>query len=183
MNYIDNITLKQEKDNYVVDKINFRESITKPFNELFDKGFIDGKYEAKYGDVKGTIRYSEYLPDDKVCEVIMRLRQFYNVQYYEAEYYNNNKKFYFDFRDNRTIVRIFPLEDYKNIDPNVEMEVYNLGILYIDEDTNARLEDTDGVFKAIPDVYTSVTYSKEPITIKVKPMRYCDEEELENEEK
>ena len=48
---IDNITLKQDKDNYIVDKINFRESITKPFNELFDKGFIDTKYEAKYGDV------------------------------------------------------------------------------------------------------------------------------------
>jgi len=183
MNYINNITLKQEKDNYVVDKINFRESITKPFNELFDKGFIDGKYEANYGDVKGTIRYSEYLPDDKVCEVIMRLRQFYNVQYYEAEYYNNNKKFYFDFKDNSTIVRIFPLEDYKNIDPNVEMDVYNLGILYIDENTTTRLEDAEGVFKAIPDVYTSVTYSKEPITIKTKPMLYCDEEELENEEK
>ena len=99
----------------------------------------------------------------------MRLRQFYNVGYYEAEYYNNNKKFYFDFKDNSTIVRIFPLEDYKNIDPNVEMEVYNLGVLYIDEDTNARLEDTDGVFKSIPDVYTSVTYSKEPITIKTTP--------------
>ena len=183
MTYIDNITLKQDKDNYIVDKINFRESITKPFNELFDKGFIDTKYDAKYGDVKGTIRYSEYLPDNKVCEVIIRLRQFYNVVYYEAEYYNNNKKFYFDFKDNSTIVRIFPLEDYKNIDPNVEMEVYNLGVLYIDEDTTARLEDTDGVFKAIPDVYTSVTYSKEPMTIKTKPMRYCDEEELENKEK
>ena len=182
MTYIDNITLKQDKNNYIVDKINFRESITKPFNELFDKGFIDTKYDAKYGDIKVTIRYSEYLPDDKVCEVIMRLRQFYNVGYYEAEYYNNNKKFYFDFKDNSTIVRIFPLEDYKNIDPNVEMEVYNLGVLYIDEYTTARLEDTDGVFKAIPDVYTSVTYSKEPITIKTKPMRYCDEEELENEE-
>ena len=177
MTYINNITLKQDKDNYIVDKINFRESITKPFNELFDNGFID----TKYGDIKGTIRFSEYLPDDKVYEVIMRLRQFYNVGYYEAEYYNNNKKFYFDFKDNSTIVRIFPLEDYKNIDPNVEMEVYNLGVLYIDEYTTARLEDTDGVFKAIPDVYTSVTYSKEPITIKTKPMRYCDEEELENE--
>lgn len=55
MTYIDNITLKQDKDNYIVDKINFRESITKPFNELFDKGFIDTKYDAKYGDVKGTI--------------------------------------------------------------------------------------------------------------------------------
>jgi hypothetical protein len=112
----------------------------------------------------------------------MRLRQFYNVGYYEAEYYNNNKKFYFDFKDNSTIVRIFPLEDYKNIDPNVEMDVYNLGILYIDENTTARLEDTDGVFKAIPDVYTSVTYSNKPITIKTKPMHYCDKEELENEE-
>ena len=40
-----------KKDNYIVDKINFRESITKPFNELFDKGFIDTKYDAKYGDV------------------------------------------------------------------------------------------------------------------------------------
>ena len=98
MTYIDNITLKQDKDNYIVDKINFRESITKPFNELFDKGFIDTKYDAKYGDVKGTIRFSEYLPDDKVCEVIMRLRQFYNVGYYEAEYYHDNKKFYFDYR-------------------------------------------------------------------------------------
>ena len=76
----------------------------------------------------------------------------------------------------------YDVADYKNIDPNVEMEVYNLGVLYIDEDTTARLEDTDGVFKAIPDVYTSVTYSNKPITIKTKPMHYCDKEELENEE-
>ena len=150
MTYIDNITLKQEKDNYVVDKINFRESITKPFNELFDKGFIDGKYEAKYGDVKGTIRYSEYLPDDKVCEVIMRLRQFYNVQYYEAEYYNNNKKFYFDFRDNRTIVRIFPLEDYKETDPEDKLEIHKLGSIYINDKIDTSLIDMKYLFNSIP---------------------------------
>ena len=183
MNYIDNITLKKENNSYVVDKINFRESITKTFNQLFNDGYIDINNPAKYGDVKGTLRYSEYLPDDKVCEVIMRVRQFYDVDYYEAEYYTNTKKFYFDFIDNRTIVRIFPLEDYKNIDPNVEKDIYNIGVLYINENTTARVENPDDVFKAIPDVYTSVKYSKEPIEIKVKPMRYCnvDNDELTDE--
>ena len=175
MNYIDNITLKQENNSYVVDKINFRNSITKSLYELYDNGYIDGFCEIDRGDMIQLVRYSEYLPDKKVCEIIMRLRQFYNVNYYKAEYYTSNKKFCFNLEDDMTIVRIFPLEDYKNSNAK-NKEVYNLGIIYIDDNTFTRLEDTDDLFKWIPEDYNSVVYTDQPTTTNVKSITYCDEE-------
>ena len=74
-----------------------------------------------------------------------------------------------------TIVRIFPLEDYKNTDSK-NKEVYNLGIIYIDDNTVTRLEDTDDLFKWIPEDYNSVVYTDQPTTTNVKSITYCDEE-------
>jgi hypothetical protein len=43
MRYVDEIRLKQKNNLIYVDEILFRESICKPCNELFDKGYIDVK--------------------------------------------------------------------------------------------------------------------------------------------
>ena len=71
--------------NYTNPKIEIVE--IKSCDELFENGYVDRTQPALFGNTLGRIRYSEYLPDKKVCEIIMRLRQFYNVNYYKAEYY------------------------------------------------------------------------------------------------
>ena len=104
----------------------------------------------------------------------MRLRQFYDVGYYEATYNVKNQVFYFNFiEDNKALVRVFPLEDYRKIDPDIKMETYNIGVLYVKEDKRTLLENEDDVFKYIPaECESNVVYSKEPINVDVKPVPY-----------
>ena len=114
----------------------------------------------------------------------MRLRQFYDVGYYEATYSVKDKVFHFNFlEDKKTIVRVFPLEDYRKIDPDEKMDTYNLGVLYVKEDNGTLLENEDDVFKLIPaECDGNVVYSKEHILVESKPVPYYeDEENLEDE--
>lgn len=92
------------------------------------------------GNVLGSVRFSNYLPDEEVCEIIMRLQQYYDVHFTEATYYLKKQMFYFNFaEDNSAIVRVFPLEDYYKLDPNNKMEEYKFGILYINEEYRTTL--------------------------------------------
>lgn len=43
------------------------------------------------------------------------------------------------------------MEDYKNIDPNQELEDYNLGVIYIENNEETLLENREDVFNYIPD--------------------------------
>ena len=85
MKYVDDIELTLVGNEVVVNQINFRESICKPCQELFDKGYIDTTKPAIFDNVLGNIRFSNYLPEE-VGEIIMRLRQYYDVGYTEATY-------------------------------------------------------------------------------------------------
>ena len=111
MRYVDNIELELIGKEVVVKQINFRESICKPCRELFESGYIDTTKPAIFGNIVGNIRFSNYLPKEEVAEIIMRLRQYYDVGYTEATYYLDKQVFYFNFRqDNSAIVRVFPLK-------------------------------------------------------------------------
>jgi len=127
------------------------------------------------------LRFSEYLPEKEVGEQIMRLRQFYDVGYYEATYNVKNQVFYFNLiEDNKTLVRVFPLEDYRRIDPDMKMDTYNLGAIYVKEDNGTLLKNEDDVFKYIPaECDCNVVYSKEPIFVETKPVPYYEDEETE----
>ena len=85
----------------------------------------------------------------------MRLKNFYNVSYTEATYYVKNQVFFFNFVENNSaIVRVFPLEDYYKKDPNVKMEEYRFGIIYITEENIVVTKDKDELYKLfnyIPD--------------------------------
>ena len=74
MRYVDEIKLKQKNSLIYVDEILFRESICKPCNELFDKGYIDVKTPALFGNLVGELRFSNYLPEEEVGKHIMRIR-------------------------------------------------------------------------------------------------------------
>ena len=174
MRYVDEIKLKQKNNLIYVDEILFRESICKPCNELFDKGYIDIKTPAIFGNLVGELRFSNYLPEEEVGKHIMRLRQYYDVGFEEAIYYVEDRVFYFDFmRDDRAIIRVFPLEDYCKIDPDIKLKEQRYGIIYIRGKDEFQMQDINSAFDYIPDESnTSVIYMKEPVAIEigVKPV-------------
>ena len=180
MRYIDEIKLKLIGKEVIVDEINFRESIYKPCQELYQNGYIDTTKPMLLGNVLGSVRFSNYLPEEEFGEIIMRLQQYYDVHFAEATYYLQKQMFYFDFSDNKAIVRVFPLEDYYKLDPDNKMEKYRFGIIYIDGDDEFRVEDIENIepyFNAIPDdSETTLVYKKdEPVEIVVKPVNFSKE--------
>ena len=179
MRYVEDIELDIIGTAIAVKQINFRESICKPFQELFDKGYIDTTKPMILGNVLGSVRFSNYLPEEEVGEIIMRLQQYYDVHFTEATYYVQKQMFYFNFvKDNSAIVRVFPLEDYYKLDPNNKMEKYRFGILYINEEDKFEMQDIDTAFDYIPDeTNDSVIYTKDttPISVGVKPVKFCEE--------
>ena len=180
MKYVDDIELTLVGNEVVVNQINFRESICKPCQELFDKGYIDTTKPAIFGNVLGNIRFSNYLPEEEVGEIIMRLRQYYDVGYAEATYYVDKQVFYFNFKeDNSAIVRVFPLKDYYKLDPDNKMKTYEFGIIYIREEDKFQMKEIDSAFNYIPDESNnSVIYTKDttPIPIGVKPVKFCEDD-------
>ncbi len=179
MKYVDDIELSLVGTEIIVNQINFRDSICKPCQELFDKGYIDTIKPAIFGNVVGNIRFSNYLSEEEFGEVIMRLRQYYDVDYTEATYYLDKQMFYFNFvEENSAIVRVFPLKDYYKIDPDCKMKTYKFGIIYINEEDKFQMQEIDTAFDYIPDeTNTSVIYTKDttPISVGVKPVKFCEE--------
>ena len=175
MKYVDDITLLEKNKVMIVDEVRFRESICRPCNELVQAGYIDIKTPTLFGNLVGELRFSNYLPEEEVGKHIMRLRQYYDVGFEEAIYYVEDRVFYFNFlQDNRAIIRIFPMEDYCKIDPDIRMKEYRYGIIYIRETDEFQMQDIDSAFDYIPDeTNDSVIYMREPIPIEigVKPVK------------
>ena len=175
MKYVDDIKLGILNNFIYVDNINFRESICKPCNELFDAGYIDVKTPVIFGNIVGQIRFSNYLPEKEVGKHIMRLRQYYDVGFEEATYYVEDRIFYFNFiHDDRAIVRVFPMDDYAKIDPEIKMKEYKYGIIYIRGKDEFQMQDINTAFDYIPDESNDcVIYTKEPVPIEigVKPVK------------
>ena len=180
MKYVDNIELDMIGKEIIVKQVNFRDSICKPCQELFDNGYIDTTKPMILGNVLGSVRFSNYLPEGEVGEIIMRLRQYYDVHYTEAIYYVDKQRFYFNLaEDNSAIVRVFPLEDYYKLDPDNKMETYEFGIIYIREEDKFQMKEIDTAFDYIPDESNdSVIYTKEPtpISVGVKLVKFCEED-------
>ena len=176
MRYIDSIELTMIGKVITLKSINFRESVYKPYQDLVDNGYMDRSKPVLFGNVLGRIRFSNYLPEKEVAEIIMRLRQYYDVGYGEATYFVNDEAFYFDTTiDNSAIVRVFPLKDYNKIDPEKKMPTYTYGIIYIREENKFKMQDISTAFDYIPDDKNdSVLYLKNPapIKVKVKPVVY-----------
>ena len=175
MKYVDEIELSLVGNEVVVNKINFRESICKPYQQLYDDGYIDTTKPAIFGNVIGNIRFSNYLNEEEASSVIMRLKQYYDVSYTEAIYYVKDQVFYFNFNeDNSAIVRVFPLKDYYKIDPDNKMETYEFGIIYIKDEDKFLMKEVDSAFNFIPDeTNKSILYTKDttPISVGVKPVK------------
>jgi len=152
MKYVDNIELEQStnKHKYDVKTINFRQSLVEPFDELYDSGCIDKFHKCLFGNLPGFIRRSEYRDEEEVKNYINRLRHFYNVEYLESVYYIKNQTFKFKWENKKNkIVRFFPLEDYKKIDPENKLEEHKIGYLMVNANT-AKFDNKETLFNFIP---------------------------------
>ena len=179
MKYVDDIELTLVGNEVVVKQINFRDSICKPCQELYGNGYIDITKPMLLGNVLGSVRFSNYLPEEEFGEIIMRLQQYYDVHFTEATYYLQKQMFYFNYAENNSaIVRVFPLEDYYKLDPDNKMEEYRFGIIYINEEDKFQMQEIDTAFDYIPDeTNKSVVYMKEPtpVSVGVKPAKFFKE--------
>ena len=156
MRYVDYVELELVRDNHVkIGEVYFRESMCKPCNDLYDSGYIDKKDYAILGCIGTKLRFSEYLPIDKVSEIIFTLRQYYNVGYFETTYYCNDKVMFFNNYQKRNIVRIFPIEDYRNMSNKDRIE---LGVIYINNGEKCLLDNLDDAFNTIPERVNCITY-------------------------
>ena len=154
--YVDYVELELVRDNHVkIGEVYFRESMCKPCNDLYDSGYIDKKDYAILGCIGTKLRFSEYLPIDKVSEIIFTLRQYYNVGYFETTYYCNDKVMFFNNYQKRNIVRIFPIEDYRNMSNKDRIE---LGVIYINNGEKCLLDNLDDAFNTIPERVNCITY-------------------------
>lgn len=170
MSYIDEITLIMIGKKLAVEQVNFRDSICKPMNELYSSGYLDRSQFILFGNVVGTLRFSHYIPEEKLTEHIIRLRQFYDVGFYEATYNVAKQVFYFNFlEDSKAIIRVFALEDYCKLDTNMQMENYNFGVLYIKQENEFYKVDSENAFIYIPDKCEALVFKNEPAPIAVKP--------------
>ena len=156
MRYVDNVELTLCGKNKVkIGEVFFRESMCKPCNDLYDAGFLAKKDYAILGNIGMKLRFSEYLPIDKVSEIVFTLRQYYNVGYFEATYYYDNKVMFFNDYQNRNIVRIFPIEDYKKMD---KIDKLQLGVIYIGNNEKCLIDNKEDLFNTIPERTNCITY-------------------------
>ena len=156
MRYVDNVELTHCGKNKVkIGEVFFRESMCKPCNDLYDAGFLAKKDYAILGNIGMKLRFSEYLPIEKVSEIVFTLRQYYNVGYFEATYYYDNKVMFFNDYQNRNIVRIFPIEDYKKKD---KLDTLELGVIYIGNNEKCLINNKEDLFNTIPERTNCITY-------------------------
>lgn len=155
MNYIEDITLKFDVDgDYIVDIVNFRSTFFKDFKCLYDEGYIDWKFVNLDVYGIGYVRFSNYLPQEKVYEHIMRLREYYDVHYYEGVLDFETGIFDTQKFDEDEVVRIFPTEKFDTTKTKI-----NMGMIGISKYDETRVENEEELFSTIPlDNITSNEY-------------------------
>ncbi|MBR4262307.1 MAG: recombinase family protein [Bacilli bacterium] len=113
MDYIDTIELFEKNSNYYVKKINFRNSFYNKFSELFWDGFIDYDISKRNDKNAPTVRFSEYIPKEKVKEHINKLRHFYTVDIYPGVFDFDKGLLDIQMPSTVELVRISPQEKVK----------------------------------------------------------------------
>lgn len=155
MNYIEDVTLKFDVDgDYIVDTVNFRSTFFKDFKSLYDDGYIDWKFVRLDVSGLGYVRFSNYIPQEKVEQHIMRLREYYDVHYYEGILDFETGMFDTQKREDDEVVRIFPLEKFDTTKTKI-----NMGMIGVSKDNETRIENEEKLFSTIPpDDITSNEY-------------------------
>ena len=177
MNYVEDISLRIDVDgDYIVDTVNFRSTFYKDFKTLYEEGYIDWNFQKMDLDGIDYVRFSNYLPKEKVYEHIMKLRQFYDVYYYEGvmdfeTHFFDAKKY-----DDAEVVRIFPLEKIDGKKTKIEM-----GMISVSTDDNVRTDTYEELFDTIPcevDGNEYINYDKLVALEKIAEQYNISEEEI-----
>ena len=147
MRYIDDVELEMINKKYRIKNVNFRTTFFTEFKELFDNGFIDWKVRMNYDENLYTkVRYSEYLPFNKVMQNFSRLNECYNVGFYKGEYNLSTEQIDMFPINNLKIIRMFPLE--KRTD---DKEKIGIGMFCTKDNPNDIKVDYRDLFNTIPE--------------------------------
>ena len=68
---------------------------------------------------------------------------------------------FFNFYDNRRIVRIFPLEEYKKMN---KIEKIKMGVIFVKNDDKTCLDNKEEIFEYIPPVVNETIYESDQAT-------------------
>lgn len=140
MKYIEDISLTYDSRKRIhIENINFRTSMCTKVNDLYDEGYIDKTDFGLIGGIVSKIRFSEYRLMEEVENHILRLRDYYHVNYIEAKYLYDNKIINFYPKKEDKIVRVFPIEEYKA----ESKKEYDFGIICY--------KDSEEVFNNLPE--------------------------------
>ncbi len=152
MRYIDDIELEMKSNSYEIKLINFRSTFYSDFEELYKQGYIDRKRPLVFnfnGICTDTpVRYSEYLPTEKVIQYLYRLNEYYEVNLYKGTYYKETKKLdMLPLKNGEVPIRIFPLQDNNNGNENW----VSMGMFATKNNPNDMKVNIRDVFETIPD--------------------------------
>ena len=71
------------------------------------------------------------------------------------KYCTDNKVMFFNDYQNRNIVRVFPIEDYKKKD---KLDTLELGVIYIGNNEKCLIDNKEDLFNTIPERTNCITY-------------------------
>ena len=129
---------------------------------LLNEGYIDKTLYRIDENGEGFVRYSNYLPAEKVKEHIIRLSEFYQVYYYEGQYDFDTKILSGEKLDNSEIVRIFPLEKNKKKEGKI-----NIGMISAININETKLNDLEDLFYTLPHKI-NLSYNKKKLNENTK---------------
>ncbi len=152
MRYIDDIELEIKNKRLEVKQVNFRSTFYNDFKTLYDQGVIDRTrpifFESDGIIDLSKIRYSEFLPIQKVLEDLYRLNMFYEVNLYKGTYYKKTKQLKIGpFLKDEVAIRMFPLQPNDNDDK----DWVSIGMLTtkpVPNDIKVNIKD---VFETMPE--------------------------------
>lgn len=152
MNYVDDVSLRlNEKNQYIIDKVNFRTTFFKDFKKLYDDGYLDWKRKivTDYDGINITskVRYSEYIPFKEVWQHAKRLSEFYDIKLHKGTYFKDTELLdMLPISNKEFIVRVFPLEK-----DNTTKNKLNMGMITTIKSPNDITQDIHDVMELIPE--------------------------------
>ncbi len=152
MNYVDDVSLRlNEKNQYIIDKVNFRTTFFKDFKKLYDDGYLDWKRKivTDYDGINITskVRYSEYIPFKEVWQHAKRLSEFYDIKLHKGTYFKDTELLdMLPISNKEFIVRVFTLEK-----DDTTKNKLNMGMITTIKNPNDITQDIHDVMELIPE--------------------------------
>ncbi len=153
MRYVDDIELEIVNKNYTVKQINFRSTIYSEFEELYKKGYVDIKRPITFNFnglcVDTNIRYSEFIPTEKMMQHLVRLNEYYEVNFYKGTLYKETRKLdMLPLKNGEVPIRIFPLQNNDNGNENW----VSMGMITTKKSPNDIKVNIKNIFETIPNI-------------------------------